>query len=128
MAVLFEKSKSTINEHVQNIYEEKELVLEQTMRKSRNSEFSTKPTNYYNLDVIISVGYRVKSQRGTQFRIWATSRLREYIIKGFAIDSDRLKNLGGVDYWKKLLDEIRGARTQQLYLFSSSSVSKVETL
>src|ERR1035437_7410115 len=69
MAELFDKSKSTINEHIQNIYSENELILEQTMKKFGNSEFSTKPTNYYNLDVIISVGYRVSSFRGTQFRI-----------------------------------------------------------
>jgi hypothetical protein len=79
MAELFEKSKSTINEHINNIYEEKELVEGLTMRKFGISEFSTKPTHYYNLDVIISVGYRVKSLRGTQFRIWATQRLKECI-------------------------------------------------
>lgn len=90
MAELFDKAKSTINEHIQNIYEEKELILRETMRKFGNSEFSTKPTNFYNLDVIISVGYRVKSHRGTQFRIWATQKLREYIIKGFAMDDKRL--------------------------------------
>lgn len=117
MASLFDKSKSTINEHIQNIYEEKELVIEQTMRKFGNSEFSTKPTNIYNLDVIISVGYRVKSQRGTQFRIWATSRLREYIIKGFALDSDRLKKLGGGNYWKELLDEIRDIRSSEKVMY-----------
>ena len=72
MAELFQKSRSTINEHILNIYEEKELDNEQSMRKIGNSDFSTKPTNYYNLDVIISVGYRVKSQQGTKFRQWAT--------------------------------------------------------
>lgn len=75
--------------------EKGELVEGQVMRKFGNSEFSTKPTNYYNLDVIISVGYRVKSLRGTQFRIWATQRLREYIIKGFALDDERLASTGG---------------------------------
>ena len=88
MAELFSKSKPTINEHIKNIYTEKELSEEATMRKFGNSEFSTKPTNYYNLDVIISVGYRVKSLRGTQFRQWATKRLREYIIKGFTMDDE----------------------------------------
>lgn len=92
MATLFDKAKSTINEHIQNIYQENELAEQQTMRKFGNSEFSTKPTNYYNLDVIISVGYRVKSIRGTQFRIWATQRLREYIIKGFTLDDERLNS------------------------------------
>ena len=95
MAELFSKSKPTINEHIKNIYTEKELSEEATMRKFGNSEFSTKPTNYYNLDVIISVGYRVKSLRGTQFRQWATKRLREYIIKGFTMDDERLKQGGG---------------------------------
>jgi len=83
VAVLFGKSKSTINEHVLNIYEEKELEEDKTKRKIGNSDFSTKPTNFYNLDVIISVGYRVKSIQGTRFRQWATTRLHEYIVKGF---------------------------------------------
>ena len=72
MAKLFDKSRSTINEHILNIFEEEELTQEESVRKIGNSDFSTKPTNYYNLDVIISVGYRVKSLRGTQFRKWAT--------------------------------------------------------
>ena len=79
MSTLFEKSRSTINEHILNIFEEGELDKESSVRKIGNSDFSTKPTNYYNLDVIISVGYRVKSLRGTQFRQWATKRLYEYI-------------------------------------------------
>lgn len=91
MSELFQKAKSTINEHIKNIYSEGELQQEETMRKFGNTEFSTKPTNYYNLDVAISVGYRVKSQRGVQFRIWATSILKEYIKKGFAMDDNRLK-------------------------------------
>ncbi len=90
MAELFQKAKSTINEHIQNIYADGELKLEETMRKFGNSEFSTKPTNYYNLDMIISVGYRVKSQRVVQFRIWASSILKEYLKKGFAMDDERL--------------------------------------
>ena len=89
MAALFQKSKSTINEYIKNIFDEGELAENQVMRKFGNSEFSTKPTNFYNLDVIISVGYRVKSQVGTHFRIWATQRLREYIIKGFRPVSGR---------------------------------------
>jgi hypothetical protein len=94
MAGLYGKSKSTINEHIKNIYEEKELTEESTMRKFGISEYSTKPTNFYNLDVIISVGYRVKSVQGTQFRIWATQRIKEYIIKGFTLDDKRLKQGG----------------------------------
>ncbi len=93
MAVLFDKSISTINEHINNIYKENELKETDTMRKFGISEFSTKPTNLYNLDVIISVGYRVKSQRGTQFRIWANKILKEYMLKGFSLDDDRLKEV-----------------------------------
>lgn len=87
-ASLFEKSRSTINEHIQNIFEEGELEKENVVRKIGNSDFSTKPTNYYSLDVIISVGYRVKSLRGTQFRQWATKRFNEYIRKGFTMDDN----------------------------------------
>lgn len=79
MSLLFGKSRSTINEHILNIYKEGELLENNTMRKIGISDFSTKPTNYYNLDVIISVGYRVKSRQGTLFRIWATQRLRDYM-------------------------------------------------
>ena len=113
MAELFQKAKSTINEHIKNIYEEGELNEESTMRKFGNSEFSTKPTNYYNLDMIISVGYRVKSQRGVQFRIWASNILKEYLKKGFAMDDERLKNLGGGGYFKELLERIRDIRASE---------------
>ena len=113
MAKLFEKSRSTINEHILNIYAENELTEVDTVRKIGNSDFSTKPTNYYNLDVIISVGYRVKSVRGTQFRQWATKRLHEYIRKGFTMDDERLKNLGGGGYWKELLQRIRDIRASE---------------
>lgn len=117
MSELFDKSRSTINEHILNIYKEKELLGDDSIRKIGNTDFSTKPTNHYNLDVIISVGYRVKSVRGTQFRQWATARLREYMVKGFTIDSDRLKNLGGGNYWKELLDEIRDIRSSEKVLY-----------
>ena len=117
MAVLFGKSKSTINEHVLNIYGEKELEEDKTKRKIGNSDFSTKPTNFYNLDVIISVGYRVKSIQGTRFRQWATSRLHEYIVKGFTMDDERLKNLGGGAYWKELLDRIKDIRSSEKVLY-----------
>lgn len=83
------------------------------MRKFGNSEFSTKPTNYYNLDVIISVGYRVRSQRGVQFRIWASAILKEYLRKGFAMDDQRLKELGGGGYFKELIDRIRDIRASE---------------
>ncbi len=117
MAELFNKGRSTINEHILNIYAEKELVEENTMRKIGISDFSTKPTNYYNLDVIISVGYRVKSVQGTRFRQWATLRLKEYIIKGFTMDDERLKNLGGGNYWKELLDRIRDIRSSEKVMY-----------
>ena len=117
MAELFGKAKSTINEHIKNIFADGELVPEQVMRKFGNSEFSTKPTNFYDLNVIISVGYRVKSLQGTRFRIWATARLREYIVKGFTMDDARLKNLGGGNYWKELLDRIRDIRSSEKVLY-----------
>ena len=113
MAALFEKSRSTINEHILNIYEEKEINEADSKRKIGNSDFSTKPTNLYNLDMIISVGYRVKSKRGTQFRQWATRTLNEYIRKGFAMDDDRLKNLGGGGYFKELIQRIRDIRASE---------------
>ncbi len=113
MAELFQKAKSTISEHISNIYDDGELIRETTMRKFGNSEFSTKPTNYYNLDMIISVGYRVKSQRGVQFRVWASSILKEYLKKGFVMDDERLKNLGGGGYFKELLERIRDIRASE---------------
>jgi len=113
MAKLFEKSRSTINEHILNLYAENELKETGTVRKIGNSDFSTKPTNMYNLDVIISVGYRVKSLRGTQFRQWATKRINEYIRKGFTMDDERLKKLGGGGYWKELLQRIRDIRASE---------------
>ena len=117
MAELFGKSRSTINEHILHIYEEGELEEDKTKRKIGISDFSTKPTNLYNLDVIISVGYRVKSIQGTRFRQWATERLHEYIVKGFALDDERLKNLGGGSYWKELLDRIRDIRSSEKVLY-----------
>jgi hypothetical protein len=117
MSELFGKSRSTINEHILNIFKEKELVEESSMKKIGNSDFSTKPTNYYNLGVIISVGYRVKSIQGVKFRQWATKRLKEYIIKGFSIDSDRLKDKSGGNYWKELLDTIKDIRSSEKVLY-----------
>ena len=117
MSELFQKAKSTINEHIRNVYEEGELDKESTMRKFGISEFSTKPTNFYNLDVIISVGYRVNSQRGVQFRIWATNILKEYMRKGFVLDDERLKGNAGGNYWKELLDRIRDIRSSDKMLY-----------
>ncbi|WP_304247573.1 RhuM family protein [Parabacteroides gordonii] len=113
MSTLFGKSRSTINEHILNIYKEKELSEDDSMRKIGISDFSTKPTNYYNLDVIISVGYRVKSQQGTQFRIWATQRLRDYIIKGFALNDERFKTGSSMNYFRELLERIREIRLSE---------------
>ena len=113
MSTLFGKSRSTINEHILHIYEEKELNEVDTMRKIGNSDFSTKPTNFYNLDVIISVGYRVKSLQGTQFRIWATQRLRDYIIKGVALNDERFKRGNSMNYFKDLLERIREIRLSE---------------
>lgn len=113
MARLYDKSRSTINEHILNIYAEGELSKDESLRKIGIPDFSTKPTNYYNLDVIISVGYRVKSLRGTKFRQWATKRLNEYIRKGFTMDDERLKELGGGNYWKELIQRIRDIRASE---------------
>ena len=93
MSELFKKAKSTINEHIRNIYKEGELKEEETMTKFGNSEFADKPTNYYNLDMIISVGYRVKSQEGIIFRKWATRILKDYMLKGYAVNQKRLEYL-----------------------------------
>ena len=116
MAELFGKGRSTINEHILNIYKDGELDKETSMRKIGKTDFSTKPTNYYNLDTIISVGYRVKSIQGVRFRQWATLRLQEYIIKGFTMDDERLKNpeqLFGEDYFKEQLERIKDIRSSE---------------
>jgi len=113
MAELFQKSRSTINEHILNIYKEAELEKDESMRKIGNSDFSTKPTNFYNLDVIISVGYRVKSLQGTKFRQWATARLKEYIVKGFTMNDELLKQAGGGNYFEELLERIRDIRSSE---------------
>jgi hypothetical protein len=114
MAMLFGKAKSTINEHIKNIYAEEELEESQTLKKFGISEFQQKAPNYYNLDVIISVGYRVKSIQGTKFRQWATKRIHEYIVKGFTMDDDRLKQEGARSrYFEELLQRIRDIRSSE---------------
>ncbi len=117
MATLFGKAKSTINEHIKNIYDEQELEEIVTMKKFGISEFQQKAFNYYNLDVIISVGYRVKSLQGTQFRIWATQRLKEYIIKGFALNDDRFKTGNSMNYFNELQERIRDIRLSERFFY-----------
>lgn len=117
MSLLFGKAKSTINEHIKNIYSEGELEEATTLLKFGISEFQQKPTNYYNLDVIISVGYRVKSHQGTQFRIWATQRLKEYIIKGFALNDERFKTGSSMNYFNELQERIREIRISEKFFY-----------
>ena len=117
MGELFQKSRSTVNEHILNAYDEQELDKETSMRKIGISDFSTKPTNYYNLDVIISVGYRVKSPQGTQFRIWATQRLKEYIVKGFALNDDRFKSGNSMNYFNELQERLREIRLSERFFY-----------
>ncbi|MBE5838902.1 MULTISPECIES: virulence RhuM family protein [unclassified Butyrivibrio] len=119
MAELFQRDRSVIGKHVRNIFKEGELVKDSVWAKFAYTAADGKvyDVDFYNLDVIISVGYRVKSIRGTQFRIWANSVLKEYIIKGFAMDDDRLKGNGGGNYWKELLDRIRDIRSSEKVLY-----------
>ena len=115
MAELFQRDKSTISRHIKNIFNEGELSHDSVVANfaTTAADGKTYQVEYYNLDVIISVGYRVKSQRGTQFRIWATKRLNEYIRKGFTLDDARLKKLGGGGYWKELIERIRDIRSSE---------------
>ncbi len=118
MATLFGRDKSTISRHIKKVFAEGELVQEATVAKFATVQLEgdrevERDLEYYNLDVIISVGYRVKSQRGVQFRQWATKRLNEYIRKGFTMDDERLKSLGGGGYFKELLERIRDIRASE---------------
>ncbi len=115
MAELFQRDKSTISRHIKNIFEEGEYVSNSVVANfaTTASDGKTYQVDYYNLDVIISVGYRVKSLRGTQFRIWAMQILKEYMQKGFALDDERLKNLGGGNYFDELLARIRDIRSSE---------------
>ena len=122
MAELFQSSRTNIVEHIQHIYEEGELDESSTCRKFRQvrtegSRQVSREIPYYNLDMIISLGYRVKSMIATHFRRWATERLKEYMIKGFTMDDDRLKNLGGGNYWRELLDRIRDIRSSEKVMY-----------
>lgn len=119
---LYQTAKSTVSEHIKNIYADEELTPEATVRKIRtvqkegNREVS-RELDYYNLDMIIALGYRINSKIATRFRQWATSRLKEYIVKGFTMDDERLKNLGGGNYWKELLDRIRDIRSSEKVMY-----------
>lgn len=118
MVELFQRDKSVISRHIKNVFEEGELVRDSVVAESATTaaDGKTYQVEFYNLDVIISVGYRVKTRRGTQFRIWATQRLREYIVKGFTMDDERLKNppgKGHIDYFDELLERIRDIRSSE---------------
>ena len=125
LAELFQRDKSVVSRHIKNVFAEGELSPERTVAKSATVQTEgekqvTREIEFYNLDVIISVGYRVKSQRGTQFRIWATQRLREYIVKGFTMDDERLKNppgKGHIDYFDELLERIRDIRASERRMY-----------
>ena len=116
---LYQSSKANVSEHIAHIFEEGELVKEAVVRKFRTTASDGKNYNvlYYNLDMIISLGYRINSATATRFRQWATQRLKEYIIKGFTIDDERLKGNGGGNYWKELLDRIRDIRSSEKVLY-----------
>lgn len=122
MAELFQTSRTNVVEHIQHIYEEEELTIEATCRNFRQvqregSRMVSREIPFYNLDMIISLGYRVRSVIATRFRQWATKRLNEYIVKGFTMDDERLKNLGGGNYWKELLNRIRDIRSSEKVLY-----------
>lgn len=119
MAELYQSSKSNVSEHIKHIFEDGELVEEAVVRKIRTTASDGKnySVTYYNLDMIISLGYRIKSIVATRFRKWATERLKEYMIKGFTMDDERLKGNGGGQYWKELLDRIRDIRSSEKVLY-----------
>lgn len=125
MATLFGKNKRTISEHIQNVFKEGELDEKVVVRKFRTTtqhgaiagKTQTRDVNFYNLDVIISIGYRVKSQQGTQFRIWATQRLKEYIIKGFTLNDERFKSGSSMNYFNELQERIREIRISERFFY-----------
>lgn len=116
MSELFQRDRSVISKHISNVFKEGELDKKSNVQNLHIAN-SDKPVQFYSLDVVISVGYRVKSLRGTQFRIWATERLKEYMIKGFTMDDERLKNLGGGNYWRELLERIRDIRSSEKVMY-----------
>jgi hypothetical protein len=115
LADLFQRDKSVISRHISNVFKEGELQRESVVAEyaTTAADGKTYRVDHFNLDAIISVGYRIKSLRGTQFRIWATQRLREYIIKGFTLDDELLKQVGGGDYFDELLERIRDIRSSE---------------
>ena len=122
MAELYQTSRTNVVEHIKHIYEENELTEEATCQKFRQVRIEgtrqvTRELPFYNLDMIISLGYRIKSSIATNFRQWATARLTEYIIKGFTMDDERLKQMGGGNYWKELLDRIRDIRSSEKVMY-----------
>ena len=122
LVLLFQSSKANVSEHIKNIFDEGELTEEATVRKFRTVQKEgnrevMRELQYYNLDMIISLGYRVKSSIATRFRIWATERLKEYMIKGFTMNDAKLKGLGGGNYWKELLDRIRDIRSSEKVMY-----------
>lgn len=122
MSELFQSSRTNIVEHIKHIYEEGELTVESTCRifrlvRQEGSREVSREIPFYNLDMIISLGYRIKSAIATRFRIWATQRLKEYMVKGFTMDDERLKGNGGGNYWKELLDRIRDIRSSEKVLY-----------
>ncbi len=119
---LYQTAKSTVSEHIKNIYDNEELTVDATVRKIRTvqnegSREVSRELDCYNLDIIIALGYRINSKIATRFRQWATNRLKEYIVKGFSMDDERLKNLGGGNYWKELLDRIRDIRSSEKVMY-----------
>ena len=116
MAQIFNRDEKVIRKHINNVFNDGELDRENNTQKVRVDGVK-QPVSYYNLDVVISVGYRVKSLEGVRFRKWATERIKEYIIKGYTMDDERLKNLGGGNYWKELLDRIRDIRSSEKVMY-----------
>ena len=119
LCALYQSSRSNVNEHIKNIFEEGELLEEAVVRKFRITAADGKCYNvlHYNLDLIISLGYRIKSAVATNFRQWATGRLKEFMVKGFTLDDERLKTLGGGNYWRELLDRIRDIRSSEKVMY-----------
>ena len=132
MVDLYQTSRTNVVEHIKHIYEDGELSEASTCRNFRQVRMEGKrqvdrEMTFYNLDMIISLGYRIRSVIATKFRQWATARLKEYIVKGFTMDDERLKQLGGSNYWKELLDRIRDIRSSEKVMYHQSDSSRIRT-